>query len=244
MANKKFQTNADDYSQTLFPDYMRETEPLIIKSKTKTHPDPFHLEWLDGMTLTDFGMPVVEPYNGLLPTYIIPFHEARAGYYKTITTTACPHFYIDDTYFTCVLNDLPKYTSILAGFPAVIGPDFSLKMDMPEPMKRYNAYLNKVITRYLQLHGINTIPNIVWADPNGYDYCFAGFPENSIVAVNSMGIKGNRQAVFFWKKGYEEMLNRLHPCHILRYGERINGEDESISTYYPNNHLNRMRYGR
>lgn len=244
MAHTIIKKNADDYSQTLFPEYMKETELRCEKKPPQTYNDPFHLQWLENMTLTDYDMPVIGPYNGALPTSLIPFLEARADYYKHVTLSGCPHFYIDDAHFTCLLNDLPKYTSLLSGFSAVIGPDFSLKMDMPKAMKMHNAYLNKVITRYFQLHNVATIPNIVWADPKDYDYCFAGFPENSIVAVNSMGIKGNRQSIFFWQKGYEEMLNRLHPCHILRYGDRINGEDESISTYYPNNHLNRMRYGR
>ncbi len=232
------------YSDTLFPEYMKETETSCATKPTHTHKDPFHLQWLENMTLTDFGMPVIEPYKGALPTTLLPFNEARADYYRQTRLASCPHFYIDDSHFICLLNDLPKYTILLSGFPLVIGPDLSLKMDMPQAMKMHNAYLNKIITRYFQLHNVATIPNIVWADPKGYDYCFSGFPENSIVAVNSMGIKGNRSSVYFWQKGYEEMIHRLHPSHILRYGDKINGEDESISTYYPNNHLNRMRHGR
>ena len=231
----------------LFDDsnYVIETRDVSATKKTiKKHEDPFRLELLDGMTLTDYGMPIVEPYDGAWPTAIIPFHEARADYNRHVTTTACPHFYIDDTYFTCVLKDLPKYTSILAGFSVVIGLDFSIKIDMPEPVKMYHSYLNKMATRYFQLHDVKVIPNVVWADPRSYDYCFAGFPTNSVVAVNSMGIIGNPSSVFFWQKGYEEMLKRLHPTHIIRYGDKIAGEDESISTYYPNNHLNRMRHGR
>lgn len=220
------------------------TGKSTFSNNIKKHGDPFHLGWLEGMTFTDFGMPVIDPYNGSWPTAIIPFHEARADYYKNATPTACPHFYIDDTLFLCILRHLPKYTSMFTCFPAIIGLDFSIKMDMPEPVKMYNAYLNKMTTRYFQLHGLSVIPNIVWADPRGYDYCFAGFPKNSVVAVNSMGITGNSQSVFFWQKGYGEMLKRIHPTHILRYGDKIDGEDESISTYYPNNHLSRMRYGR
>ena len=220
------------------------TEASASSKNIKKHQDPFHLEWLEGMTFTDFGMPVIDPYKGSWPASIIPFHEARADYYKNASSTACPHFYIDDVHFLCVLHQLPKYTAMLTRFPAIIGLDFSIKMDMPEPVKMYNVYLNKVTTRYFQLHGLSVIPNIVWADPRGYDYCFAGFPTNSVVAVNSMGIIGDSRSIFFWQKGYGEMQKRIHPTHILRYGDKIDGEDESISTYYPNNHLNRMRYGR
>lgn len=214
-----------------------------IKNK-HFNPDPFHLEWLEGMTLADYGMPVIAPFNGPVPTSLITFQEARAGHCRNQDGIACPHFYIDDLRFTCILNDLPRYTTMLANYPVVIGPDLSLKIDMPDPLKRYNSYLNKVITCYFQIHGLKAIPNVVWADPRCYDYCFAGFPVESTVAVNSMGIKGDRRSAFFWLKGYEEMINRLHPTHILRYGDKIKGEMESISTYYPNNHLNRMRYGR
>lgn len=236
--------HADDYSQTLFPEYLKETEMQYIINTPQTHTDPFHLEWLQGMTLTDYGMPQIEAYNDTLPARLIPFHEARAGYYSGVATTGCPHFYIEDSRFMCLLNDLPKYTTMLSCFPMVITPDFSIKMDMPEPMKMYNSYLNKVIGRYLQLHNVSTIPNVVWAGPNSYHYCFAGYPKGSVVAVNSMGIKGDSRSVFFWLKGYEEMLTRLRPSHIIRYGEMIPGENVSISTFYSNNHLNRMRHGR
>ena len=220
------------------------TEVSTSLKNKKKHEDPFHLEWLEGMTFTDFGMPLVNPYNDALPESLIPFHEARACYRKSASMTSFPQFFINDIFFLCVLHNLPKYTPMFTRFPAIIGPDLSIKMDMPTHMKIHNAYLNKVATRYYQLHGLKVIPNIVWADPRGYDYCFAGFPTNSVVAVNSMGIIGNSRSVFFWQKGYGEMLKRIHPTHILRYGDKIDGEDESISTYYPNNHLNRMRYGR
>lgn len=244
MAKQLQLTCVDDYSNTLFPDFMKATENTKKQKPAKLFRDTFHLDWLEGVTLTDFGMPIVEPYNDALPSSLVSFTDARAIQYKGISMTACPHFYIEDSRFTCILNDLPSYTAVLSHFPEVISPDFSIKMDMPEPLKMYNSYLNKLTAIYMQMRGLKVIPNVVWADPRSYDFCFAGYPDHSVVAVNSMGVKGNRQSVFFWQKGYEEMINRLHPTHILRYGERIIGEDEAISTFYPNNHLNRMRHGR
>lgn len=235
-----------DFSDCLFPDYLRESARGEDEAKYKLkHPDPFKLSRLDGMRLTPiYGMPIISSYVGPLPAGLVTFTQARADFSKGIVSGDCPCFYQDDSGFMCVANDIDPYIPMLKSHPQVIGLDLSVQLDMPYATKVNNIYTNKVWTRYVQMKGVNAVANIIWADPRLYDLCFDGYPTNSIVAVNSMGIKGNRTSTFFWLKGYEEMLKRLSPSHIIRYGERISGEDESISTFYANNHLNRMRYGR
>jgi len=234
-----------DSSNCLFPEYMLESEPVSNHTRTDYHRDVFRMSLLEGVTLTDrFGMPVIDPCTENAPSSLITFPEARCLYNKGQCTSSTIHFYVEDSAFWCVSSSVDTYLPVFLNSASVIGLDLSIQIDMPTPLKMYNSYLNKLLTRHLQIKGITTYPNIIWAEPNSYGYCFDGYPQCCTVAVNSMGIIGNPRSVYFWQKGYEEMIERLRPLHIIRYGDLIPGEVESISTYYPNNHLHRMRYGR
>lgn len=46
-----------------------------------------------------------------------------------------------------------------------------------------------------------------------------------------------------WLEGYKVMLETLEPTHILRYGAKIEGENEAISTYYDNDNKKFAKYG-
>lgn len=227
----------------LFPDFFDETFSCdgSIKQGRQLN-DLFHLSMLEGIVVTStHEMPVIEPYNGLIPAEAATFTRARADFNRGTITDYCPCFYQDDSAFMCVINNVDKYIPMLKSYNYVIGLDLSVQMDMPYAVKVNNIFNNKLFTRYLQMKGVCIIPNVVWAEPRLYDICFDGFPQNSVIAVNSMGIKGNRKSVYYWSKGYKEMLKRLTPQHIVRYGEPLAGEDLSISTFCENKHLKRMR---
>lgn len=236
----------DQFVGCLFPNFIEEDgyHPLPHK-RVQQEKDPFNLSRLEGISKTDIYMsPLVQRYEGPIPESLITFTKARALMGEGIIPTGCACFYIPDESFMCLVNNPDNYVPMLSRLRYVIGPDFSVKRDMPCALQIYNAYLNKLLTSYLQTRGVCMIPNIVWSIPRLYDTCFDGFPTESVIAINSMGIKGNKDNVYFWLKGYREALKRLKPKHILRYGEFIDGEVSAISTYYPNEHLNRMRYGR
>ena len=88
------------------------------------------------------------------------------------------------------------------------------------------------------------IPNVTWSTPSSYDYAFTGIPKHSVIAINSTGIIGNPAAIYLWRKGYEEVLFKLKPTIIIRYGDKIPGEREGISVYYENLNLRNLRNGR
>ena len=50
--------------------------------------------------------------------------------------------------------------------------------------------------------------------------------------------------MYIWQKGYEEMIKRIEPSCILRYGDIMPNECDEISVYYPNDNLNYLRNGR
>lgn len=50
------------------------------------------------------------------------------------------HFFIDDYQFERVWQRPEKYLDVLRGYDCVLTPDFSLYMDMPDPMQEWNRY--------------------------------------------------------------------------------------------------------
>jgi len=68
-------------------------------------------------------------------------------------------------------------------------------------------------------NGIPVINNVRWGTPESYDYSFEGIPENSIVAIGTVG-GSPRQLVNRERfiEGLYEMVKRLKPHTILIFG--------------------------
>ena len=194
----------------------------------------------DMFTVGKYDFPFVRPYNEDMPNRLLPFNKALRSRKKD----SFVHFYINDYQFERLWNVPKNYLDVLKGYDGVVSPDFSVYVDMPEAMRIWNTYRNRFLASWMQMKGIDVIPNVTWSDEESYRYCFDGLPKRSIVAVNSMGIIGNRKSLYLWQKGYEKMLSLLEPIQIVRYGAKIKGEDESISRYYECEHLRRMKNGR
>ena len=187
--------------------------------------------------ITSFEMPPIEPYEGPAPSRLVGFNEARCEHEHSGTV----HFYINDDLFKCVWNDKNKYVPLLRQYESVIGPDFSQYVDMTYDERYYNAWRNRTLTAEWQSYGINVIPNVTWSLPDSYDYSFSGIPKHSVIAVNCTAIYGHNLTRYLWRKGYEEMMQRLEPRLIIRYGDKMPGENEAISVYFPNERLQRLR---
>lgn len=108
--------------------------------------------------------------------------------------------------------------------------------------KLWNIFRNKLLVAWWQFNGIDVIPNISWMNDN-YECSFEGWPKGSVVAVNSTGVGNSERCKTMWIEGYNKMIDYLHPIHIVRYGAKQIGENEAISTYYPNDNLTIARHG-
>lgn len=213
--------------------------------------DPFKLRRLDGMIQSgDFGFPSLDPCSPLQVNNVQPlaFHEAL-GIYKKIGTLKgyFVHFYIDDKRFLCV-NEYPeKYLEMFKTADFLIGPDLSVYRNFPYAVILKNTFDNRVLTKYYQMRGIMTVINVAWSSPQTYDVTFDSLPLHSTIAVNSNCIsKRDRKGVSLWLHGYEEAVKRLSPTSVIRYGDKIQGEENIYSEafYIENPYLNFMRYGR
>ena len=129
-------------------------------------------------------------------------------------------------------------------YDSVVAPDFSQLVGMAYPQRMYHCYLNRAFARYWHQNGINVIPNITWSTPDSYAYSFIGVKKRGIIAINSMGIKHSPTSKYLWLRGYKEAISIIEPSVILRYGDKIEGENESRSVYFPNVELDILRNGR
>jgi len=184
------------------------------------------------------------PYNGIVPNGLTGFNVARSLYNKGIAIVDGIHFYLYDNIFSCLLNSPVTYTAMLMNVACTISTDFSVYMNWTEHDKRQSVWRNQTLERLWRYNGISVITNVSWAGPDSYTYCFQFIPKHDIIAINSMGIKGDPDAVYFWHKGYDYVISHLEPKLILRYGDKMDGENETISRYFTNPVIERLHNGR
>ena len=163
-------------------------------------------------------MPIVK-CDDFIPSRLIGFNYAKSAE----SADAGIHFFIDDYQFERIWSKPEKYTDLLKKYECILTPDFSLYMDMPMPMKIWNVYRSRQIGAFYQSEGIKVIPTISWAEPETYCFCFEGIPEESIVAVSTLGIK-NKDSIEIYKDGVAAMIERIRPKKIIEYGGNV-GED-------------------
>ena len=129
------------------------------------------------------------------------------------------HFFIDDYQFQRIWNNPAAYIQMLKRYKFVCSPDFSLYTDMPKALQIFNTYKKQWLARYFQEQGINVVSTVSWSDETSFDFCFDGIPEDSCVAVSSVGVWKNPECLAAFKKGYEEMIRRIKPSKILFMGK-------------------------
>lgn len=129
------------------------------------------------------------------------------------------HFFVDDYQFNRLWTNPDAYIDMLSKFKYVLSPDFSPYADFPKAVQVFNHFRKHWIGAYLQENGINVIPTITWSYSPSYDFCFDGEPENSVVAISSVGCMKSKDDRQMFIDGYIEMVNKLHPTTIIFYGK-------------------------
>lgn len=155
------------------------------------------------------------------------------------------HFFIDDYQFERVWTSPRRYLDALRGYDCVLTPDFSLYMDMPAPMQAWNRYRSQALGKFWADQGLTVVPTLSWAQPESYAFAFQGIPRRSTVAVSTVGVKGDRDALAVWEDGMAAAVRRLRPTRVLLYGGDVGfdfGRAEVIE--YKNSVTERMANGR
>lgn len=187
----------------------------------------------DNLTNDFWQMPVIEN-NHFVPEDLIRFKDAL----QSKEFNCGVHFYIDDYQFERIWTYPDRYIDLLSKFTCILSPDFSLYIDMPQPMKIWNVYRSRQMGAFYQSKGIKVIPSVEWGEPETYDYCFAGIPRGSVVAVSPVSCKSDLWLTRIWTDGYEEMKRRIDPEAILIYdGEDFDYDYGDNVKHYKNNRL-------
>ncbi len=131
------------------------------------------------------------------------------------------HFFVDDYQFERLWNSPARYLGVLRGYDCVLTPDFSLYMDMPDPMQEWNRYRSAALGYYWAQNGITVVPTLSWAQPSSYRFCFKGIPRHSTVATSTVGVAWDKDAQEVWHDGMREAMKRLEPSRVLLYGKNI-----------------------
>ncbi len=191
-------------------------------------------------TVGRYDMPMLAKQDVTTPDTLMGFNYATGK--KTVKHCGI-HFFIDDYQFQRVWNQPDRHIAPLKRFQCVLTPDFSTYMDMPEAMKIYNVFRSRLIGAYWQSCGLKVIPTLQWAGPESFSYCFSGIPNNSTVAVSTVGANDNPTAELYWRLGMRYAIDRLEPEKILLYGDAIPffdfGGAEVVA--YENSNVERMK---
>ena len=129
------------------------------------------------------------------------------------------HFFLDDYQFERVWTCPEKYGEILKRFKFVLTPDFSLYRNYPKIMQMFNHYRKQWCGCFFQSLGIDVIATACWSDEDSFEWCFDGMPQDTAVALSSVGTQMNKLAKRLFLAGYEKMKEKLHPRQILFYGQ-------------------------
>lgn len=164
---------------------------------------------------SDIEMPELAPVD-CIPRKLLPFNYARTATDKDQTL----HFFIDDYQFERLWSKPERYLSLLQGYEAVLTPDFSLYMDMPLPMQRWNEYRRRALGNYWQRNGITVIPTLSWSDERSYGFCFGGLPKRATYATSTVGCMKKKDAREAWSKGMSAAIEELRPERLLIYGKK------------------------
>ena len=164
-----------------------------------------------------------------LPAEIIPWDVAKRIYRNALARNdkqfyynAFVCFYLDDYKFDGIFGIWHRSAfvlKVLRHFAGVITPDFSTYQDFPRPIALYNTFRMRVYGYWLGINGISVINNVRWGTKETWDYCFDGIPDNSIVAIGTVG--GSPRKIIDrdrFEKGLEELIRVLHPHAIVVYG--------------------------
>ena len=178
-----------------------------------------------------YGIPTLERAE-VIPARLVQWGSRPELLKASDEPGAAVHFFVDDYRFEGLWNQPGRSLDVLSRIGCVLTPDFSLWRDMPMVMQQWNVYRNRWIGCYWQARGLAVIPTVSWS--HAYDFCYAGIPPGSVVAIASVGVKKDPEARRLFAAGYARMRELLRPQAILCYGSLDGLEvDDAGVTLFP-----------
>ena len=184
------------------------------KFKEKTCKDVFHAFLVeDAYYEGKDEIPCIKTSKDF-PNRIITFSKAL----RTTDYDQWVAFYENDECIARIWNNPRRYLPILKRFRGIIAPDFSLYRTMPIVMQKWSTYKSRALANWFISQGIEVIPNVRFADPRSYEFCFLGVEHYSTIAIGSIGCLNSLIERGFFIDGLKMAVNVLKPKTIVVYG--------------------------
>lgn len=133
-------------------------------------------------------------------------------------------FYTDDVRFESVWATPERWGARLlnAGLIGAVAPNFSLWPGQAQAVHIWQVYRSRWVARYFQEAGISIVPDLNWAGPDDYDFCFSGVPVGApCVSIQLQTFDSSRpDQVQRVRDGLLTALDRLRPEHLLCYASK------------------------
>lgn len=143
----------------------------------------------------------------------------------------CVMFFEDDHRFETAWSKPERPLSRLQRAGLALTPDFSLWREMPRCVQVWQTYRNRWCGCWWLMHGIDVIPTVSWSDEASHAFAFAGLAEGSVVAVSSVGVLRDREALRLFHAGTEAMLAAVRPSLVLCHGRMPGTWDVPVREY-------------
>lgn len=172
---------------------------------------------LQDVELTPSGYPIIEAQQ-------MPFGiSSLRGFNEVLTTTPDSetgvHFFLDDYQFDRLWRTPERYIQVLAPYPLILEPDFSLYTNYPSPLQQWNHYRNQLLGAWMQTQGLRVIPTASWSDEASYTWCFDGLPGHATIAISTVGCLKSADTKELLLLGTRELIERKSPRQLLIYGK-------------------------
>ena len=165
------------------------TDNQVAYSSESAKNDPFLQRICECCNFTSkWQMPIVSPIYDKQVLQLEIMGYDRLAHDNSLNYGV--HFYCDDHKILSSLRSVESVYNRIKNHPFIIGPDYSIKMNMPFPQKLSNSFYIKLVTAWYQHMGLIVVPNIVWAEDEHIGAYLEGYPIGSIVAINKQ--YGNR----------------------------------------------------
>ena len=185
---------------------------------------------VEGASFDTHDIPVCPTTAKALPTKLVSWPEAKRQHKKAMRkgdkeyrVASFIHFYVDDIKFDGARSSIwlfPRQAlEVINHYDGIITPDFSMYQDFPEPIKLFAVYRMRAFGHWIGKQGIAVINNVRWGTRETWDYCFAGIPKHSVVAIGTVasGLRKLENRPRF-EDGLEVMANTLMPTTVIVYG--------------------------
>lgn len=187
------------------------TDPLFLRNQFSAHADKFGIPIIPKSQFVNYELQDLR---------LLRFDQVKKD--NGAHANRMVHFFLYDYLFESLWKNPEPFVEDLSKYLGVMTPDFSMYIEMPVSVQLYNTFRNRWCGTYLKSKGLRVVPTINWGTEESFDFCFAGVPKGSAVAVSTYMFHAHNnhaEQKDLFMRGYQEMLRQIEPEHIICYSE-------------------------